>query len=126
MKGKIKDIWVKALNSGEYKQTTGLLKDDVGHCCLGVLCELYMKDGNKGAFDDETFSFTDADGNSSIGTPPKGVIEWAGLEHENPDVDGSKYVKYKYQLHNGKISIAELNDGGKTFKEMVEIIQNEL
>lgn len=37
--------WVKALRSGEYKQIQGLLKDDSGFCCLGVLCDLAMKDG---------------------------------------------------------------------------------
>ena len=39
--------WVDALESGKYKQETRYLKrkhrtdDGMGHCCLGVLCELY-------------------------------------------------------------------------------------
>ena len=36
-------LWVKALRSGEYKQTTGQLRKDDGHCCLGVACDLYGK-----------------------------------------------------------------------------------
>jgi hypothetical protein len=34
----IKEKWVKALRSGEYKQTRHVLRDDDGHCGLGVLC----------------------------------------------------------------------------------------
>jgi hypothetical protein len=40
-----RDKWVAALRSGEYTQITGELrrwdaKDSVGHCCLGVYCEV--------------------------------------------------------------------------------------
>ena len=32
--------WVQALRSGEFKQTIGHLRDEVGYCCLGVAAEL--------------------------------------------------------------------------------------
>lgn len=32
--------WAQALRSGDYVQTSGALRDNVGFCCLGVLCEL--------------------------------------------------------------------------------------
>jgi hypothetical protein len=42
--------WVKALRSGEYKQTTGALRRSSstetmpeGYCCLGVLCDIAIK-----------------------------------------------------------------------------------
>lgn len=36
-----KDTWLRALRSGEYKQTRGKLKDlSGGYCCLGVACEV--------------------------------------------------------------------------------------
>jgi hypothetical protein len=35
--------WVKALRSGNYKQTTNALQDDCGYCCLGVACDLFIK-----------------------------------------------------------------------------------
>ena len=38
-------LWVKALRSGEYKQTKDSLKNRGGFCCLGVLCDLAAKDG---------------------------------------------------------------------------------
>jgi hypothetical protein len=41
----LRDEWVKALRSGEYKQIQGLLTDinesgERGYCCLGVLCRV--------------------------------------------------------------------------------------
>ena len=36
----VKARWVEALRSGRYRQTDGTLKDERGHCCLGVLCEV--------------------------------------------------------------------------------------
>ena len=36
MKPELKKIWVKALRSGEYKQTKKRLCDRNGYCCLGV------------------------------------------------------------------------------------------
>ena len=36
-------LWVKALRSGEYKQTRGQLKNGDTYCCLGVACDLYGK-----------------------------------------------------------------------------------
>lgn len=36
----LKIAWIAALRSGEYKQTRNALKNDEGHCCLGVLCEV--------------------------------------------------------------------------------------
>lgn len=52
MDQKLKDRWVKALRSGKYKQVkeslraevydeeTGHYRDEIGYCCLGVLCEV--------------------------------------------------------------------------------------
>lgn len=46
MKADVKERWVAALRSGEFKQGTGRLRDEVGgHCCLGVLCQLVNPEG---------------------------------------------------------------------------------
>lgn len=51
MDQEFKEEWVAALRSGEYPQTTkALTKLDrsgnvVGHCCLGVACEIAVKKG---------------------------------------------------------------------------------
>lgn len=33
--------WTKALRSGKYKQTKGVLQDEKGYCCLGVACDVF-------------------------------------------------------------------------------------
>lgn len=40
----LKAKWVAALRSGTYQQTQHQLKDDVGFCCLGVLCDIQGAD----------------------------------------------------------------------------------
>lgn len=41
MKQTIKDNWITALRSGDYKQGPGVLKTkDNRYCCLGVLCDI--------------------------------------------------------------------------------------
>lgn len=37
------DKWIKALRSGEYKQTIQALQDKNGYCCLGVACKILIK-----------------------------------------------------------------------------------
>lgn len=39
----IKRLWVTALLSGEYPQSTDYLRDESGWCCLGVLADQYLK-----------------------------------------------------------------------------------
>jgi hypothetical protein len=47
------ETWAAALESDEYRQGHGRLKDDDGgYCCLGVLCDLRAKDG-EGEWGDE-------------------------------------------------------------------------
>lgn len=38
--GPIQTKWLEALESGNYKQGQGYLKNKDGYCCLGVLCEV--------------------------------------------------------------------------------------
>lgn len=41
MDAELKKEWIAALRSGEYRQNTdGTLRNDRGHCCLGVLGEI--------------------------------------------------------------------------------------
>ena len=42
MDQKLKALWVEALRSDRFKQTGGTLKNEAGHCCLGVACELMV------------------------------------------------------------------------------------
>lgn len=40
MKADLKEKWVAALRSGNYKQGKNVLKRNGAYCCLGVLCEV--------------------------------------------------------------------------------------
>ncbi len=76
-----KDIakkWVEALRSGEYSQTRGILADDRGFCCLGVLCELYIEETKDNIKDCITATHTKYDGNDCL--PPVKVLQWSGLQ----------------------------------------------
>lgn len=51
LKPEVKEKWLAALRSGEYKQGYEYLhikgKDQDTFCCLGVLCDLYVKTGGE-------------------------------------------------------------------------------
>ena len=45
-------LWLDALSSGHYTQEVGRLKRLRGFCCLGVLCDLAVRDGGPEWVDD--------------------------------------------------------------------------
>ena len=116
MNSQIKQQWVTALRSGEYTQTRWNLQTEQGYCCLGVLCDLYAKEtGTKWKVhtteDDEPFTYYSFDDCGSC--LPDSVEKWAGLAMPNPHVKGES-------------SLAELNDGGSTFTEIAQLIEENL
>jgi len=112
MNPQIKQKWVSALRSGDYQQGECYLRKEDGFCCLGVLCDLYGKEDNvewtPSGFDN-AYAFQ-----GNVGDLPSSVIEWAGVEGQNPDID------------NGTETLAGLNDTGCTFEEIAHIIENHL
>ncbi len=107
----IKDLWVAALRSGQYAQTTGTLKDDKGYCCLGVLCDLYQRETGKGEW--TSFGFQTAIGCASQVVPPKEVLVWSGLQTEAGEIGDDQ-------------CLAGDNDNGKTFQEISNTIDSEV
>jgi hypothetical protein len=88
----VKAKWVAALRSGEYKQTTGQLKKTEGHCCLGVLCELHLKEHpeSKGFHYPDGLEGVVVYGNSP-GMLADEVRRWAGLDDDGKVMfEGSK------------------------------------
>lgn len=110
MKKEIMEKWVAALRSGEYKQTTGELKNFVGHCCLGVLCELAVEEDIV-SYDPYFRSF---EGTKS--TLPRKVLSWANLKWSNPTIPETDHEGFN-------ISLAELNDTGSSFEKIADIIE---
>lgn len=135
MKKQIAKKWVKALRSGKYKQGKGYLKqfnskNEPRHCCLGVLCELYdqqMKKNHKKTLYTEEME-DKFSGTSFVrfdlvdGGLPKVVREWADII--NPlgdfiisDIDNQGYI------YDTKECLADLNDNGKKFSTIADIIE---
>lgn len=117
-----KALWVEALRSKDYDQTTGTLNDKKGHCCLGVLCEVAIKDGlslNVVRFGEERKD-TYYDGDSAY--LPLAVREWAGLESNNPYIgarrDGETEEEPEF--------LSGLNDSGSDFEDIATLIDNHL
>jgi hypothetical protein len=115
MNPQVKQKWVSALRSGEYPQITRRLHTDNGFCCLGVLCDLYGKENNVewelecgNIYEFNLYVFQ---GNGTF--LPLSVVEWSGLENGSPYVDGGK-------------TLALLNDHGKTFEEIADVIEEQL
>jgi hypothetical protein len=92
MKRDIAQKWVDALRSGEYEQTQQVLcritEDGPRHCCLGVLCDLAIKDN----VDIITQAHMSADGVSQYiqfdtqgFMPPDSVYNWSELDQDYMD-----------------------------------------
>lgn len=92
--------WVEALNSGEYKQTKGLLRKKDSFCCLGVLCELAV-----------AAKVTDKDYEGETIVLPDSVVKWASM-------------RYKNASFGDETSLAQINDAGKKFKTIAKIIES--
>ncbi len=91
MKEEISKKWVAALRGGEYKQGTGALRrTDNSFCCLGVLCDLYMKDTNQELWEEPVcrghpkyYMY------GKTGDLPDMVRGWAGIRYSTPHLPRS-------------------------------------
>lgn len=105
MDQRVKELWVTALRSGEFKQCRSRLKLNTDgtqhHCCLGVLEELAKQEGVITGFD------------------PAGLVldttvqNWAGLTAADP------------RINNGH-TLTALNDGGSGFAYIADQIEKYL
>lgn len=118
MNPEIKDMWVDALTSGEYKQGQNVLQCSNGEfCCLGVLCDLYMKaTGNGQWVIDYSWGHKFVTGTQEDScAPTPDVMEWAGLE---------VLPSYDKDTHLGQLICK--NDSGVPFTAIAEYIEENL
>lgn len=111
MNPEIKAKWVAALRSGEYKQGTNRLKMADRFCCLGVLCDLHSKETGQ-----QWVDMPGAQGAwyyRQCGLPAFTVVEWAGLDSCDPAPEGYD-------------PLSVLNDQGRTFAEIADLIEKHL
>ena len=123
-----RDLWVKALRGGEYKQTSlGALRDDTGHCCLGVGCDLYIKHEGEGSWEvrdeGEPYIFK-VGGEASNSFLPEKVRLWLGLKSTDGSWAGAHErgaAKPAEWGHNA--TLAGLNDFHHTFASIADRIE---
>ena len=111
--------WVKALESGRYKQGNGSLLRDGQFCCLGVACDLFGVVWVQ-QMDLHTFVYEDHMGNKpfgedyAMGLPPVGLLKRflgeGALTPAGDDVKVSNDFAWK--------SASAANDGGETFVQI--------
>ncbi len=135
MKEEIAKLWIDALRSGDYKQTKSALckeySDGCAFCCLGVLCDIYTKHGDKTCevFTSESLEYEKNSNkpyksrffNGHASVLPEDVVLWAGLK------SGTPFVKNNTRgLHSEKdlIEIITLNDTlNRSFTELANEIE---
>ena len=103
--------WVAALRSGKWSQTRDQLRDiaeePCSYCCLGVACEI----SGLGEWCDYS-DYVDEEGSSELTLTPA-VKKWLGMK----TADG------ELSLNGRPNNLARLNDTGKTFSEIADIIE---
>jgi hypothetical protein len=123
----VRDKWVAALKSGEYEQAKGYLRvtktanpgeTAVGFCCLGVLCDIAVKDGViPPGIEDHEGAMAYGENLDEQGLPDE-VQEWAGLTNSDPrfinPIDAEGVADYASSWND---------DNGKTFEEIAEMIE---
>lgn len=113
MKAEIKKLWVEALRSGEYKQTTGQLRDNNSFCCLGVLCNLHAL-AHPDIATKQKYRCKYM-GNSYI--LPNAAKVWAGLKLLYGD---------EVTIGDHTTDLADHNDNGRTFEQIAKAIEEQL
>jgi len=115
MNEQVKNDWVKALRSGDYKQCRGVLRDSLdknaGFCCLGVLCDISPNAIGKWRkmLNTDSMVWFGNGPQSRYGNLPDSVRKWSGINSANGYIN--------------RISLAKNNDIGKTFNEIADIIE---
>ncbi len=119
-------MWVSALRSGDYVQTSGSLKENDSFCCMGVACDLYSKSvGNSrwnldssGTDWFEVLGEGDPNERGSDVFLPEVVMMWLGIE----DNCGKFFDE---GVGAGTDSLVDMNDNDSTFEDIAKIIEEE-
>lgn len=109
--------WVAALRSEEFRQATGGLrrvpdKGAVGYCCLGVACEVAVREGAVPTYDGDCLVLPDE------------VAEWLGLADcagtVTEAIGSNRDDEDGFKAH----SLWELNDVAKlSFEDIADVIE---
>jgi hypothetical protein len=125
MNQEIKAQWIAALRSGEYARGKGYLNRQGMFCCLGVLCEVAIKNNvaiqkeeriDEDGEDDAVFIY-----NEEVYYLPDQVMEWAEIPDDN------ECSRRGHILHKSEewTTLAEANDADDdlTFDQIADLIE---
>lgn len=107
--------WVEALESGKFQQSESFLRTGSGYCCLGVACQVFEAKATL-VLESETkegarvWSYDDKDS-----LAPKYVIDALDLYGSGGEPDKS--------ISESLEDLTQLNDAGRPFTEIAEIIR---
>lgn len=119
--------WIAALRSGQYRQTKGLLEnlETHGFCCLGVGCDLFLKETRQ-IYDEELESALTAANYGPLGDvdyelAPEALVKKLRLR----DRDGSIDLDWleSHGVEHAPKSLADMNDTGATFTQIADFIE---
>lgn len=127
-------MWVEALRSGEFEQGVGKLKDGDGkYCCLGVACEVAIRNGLYLTVEDFPNSSggaacTKFDGQAD--ELPLNAFLWFGLPDASPSIRPIHDFA-QHETNGGPCgacaeSLAEANDAGIPFTVIADLIEAQL
>lgn len=102
---------VIALRSGEFEQTQGHLRDESGHCCLGVACELYRREVG-GEWKNNGFIVPGSSFAEHFALPQP-VRAWLGFRDDIGTYDADESE-----------ALTDDNDDGKSFASIADIIED--
>jgi hypothetical protein len=106
MKKEVAYKWIEALRSGKYEQGKNRLRKEDKFCCLGVLCDI----SEQGTWKHKIKKRYVVEKEGASFTLSSKILDWAGLNFYNGQFDPSIPA------------LSELNDNGKTFEEIADII----
>lgn len=109
---KWQEMWLEALESGEYAQSRGCLCDGEGFCCLGLACDVFGMTGVEDSngcylFDDQEFE------------APSSVVKKLRLRDRIGSTRG--FIKFSTKVWTD--NLAHANDMGATFKQIARAIR---
>lgn len=139
MNPEIKEKWLTALRSGKYSRGENYLKQVVNetakHCCLGVLCEIYMQETSKGQWSGKEgrgqvfiANISDDSYDSSFTVLPFKVREWAGISDGNASFEADETDKKRLKEMSAigaANALSGVNDKSKAadFSEVIPFIE---
>lgn len=101
----LKQLWITALRSGEYKQSGLALENLVGNCCLGVLCRVYDKEYPNRLFIGKSRSGKTSFSGAIVALPPE-IEDMIGMTREQES------------------NLVDMNDlKGNTFSEIADYLE---